>query len=159
MGPQPSVSNPRLISTESAREAIYHALQLFVGQGRAWSCADLALALTAAGHDTKAGTVGSWISSDPLDRRTPPSDVLLKLGQVLGPAFTSKVLSAIGQGAHSLAAVSGSPAEIIAALTEGSAQFAVRGVDGVYCNVDRGRLEAVADRMIEYLTPFSTKGC
>lgn len=157
MGPDPSVSNPHLISTEGGREAIHRALCLFVGRGRAWSVEDLALALVAAGHEVTPRAVQSWIAGDPLERRTPDGPTLLKLFQVLRPAFTSKVLSAIGQGAHSLSAVAGSPAEIIAALTDGSAKFAIRGVDGVFCNLDKGELEGVADRMIEILTPFSSK--
>ena len=157
MTSDPSVADSRLISTERAEEAIYHALQLFVGRGRAFSTSDLATSLTAAGHPVEARTVASWIAGNPADRRTPPSDVLLKLCHHLGPSFTSKVLAPTGQGAHSLSAVDGTPAEIIAKLAEGSAQFAIRGIDGVYCNVDHGALESVADGMIEILTPFSSK--
>lgn len=152
-----AVASARLISTEGAKEAVYHALALYIGRARAWSYHDLATALTAAGHDVQPTTVSSWIASNPVDRKTPPTDVLLKLAQILGAAFTSKVLGAIGQGAHSLSAITGDPARLIAALMDGSAQFAILGIDGVYCNVDKGKLEPVADAMIEWLTPFSSK--
>lgn len=151
------MSDQRLISTASAEEAIYHALQLFVGRGRAWSCEDLATALTAGGHETKGRTVQSWIAGDPGERRTPPSDVLLKLFQLLDRPFTAKVLGAIGQGAYSTAPLHLLPPQVIAVLSEGLSEFAVRGIDGIYCNVDQGELERFADKMIEVLTPFSTK--
>lgn len=157
MKPDPSVSNPRLISTEAFREVVHHALQLFVGRGRAWSVEDVAVALTAAGHKITPRAVQSWIASDPIERRTPEADALHKLYQLLPPTFFAKVAGALGYGVHSLTALIGDPAEIIAALADGTAQFAVRGVDGVFCNVDQGHLELVADRMIEILTPFSSK--
>lgn len=152
-----TVSDSRLISTASAKEGIHHALSLFVGRGRAWSCEDLATALTAAGHEIKAGAVGGWIASDPDDRRTPPSDVLLKLFQILGTPFSNKVLGLVGQGAHALEARPNEPGKIIADLSRGVAEFAVRGADGVYCNADQGALEPVADLIIETVQPFSSK--
>lgn len=157
MVPDPSVSNPRLISTDAFREAVYHAIRLFVGRGRSWSVEDVAVALNAADHKITARAVQSWIASDPIERRTPDTPMLGALCQLLGPSFTAKWLGPLGQGAHSLSAVTGSPAQIIAALMDGSAQFAVRGIDGVFCNIDRGDLETVADKMIEILTPFSSK--
>jgi hypothetical protein len=157
MRPDPSVSNPRLISTEAFREAVYHGLQLFIGRGRAWSVEDIAVALVAGGHKITARAVQSWIASDPDERRTPDNDALHKLYQLLPPAFFGKVAAPLGYGVHSLSAVVGDPAEIIASLADGTARFAVRGVDGVFCNIDRGALEPVADAMIEALTPFSSK--
>jgi hypothetical protein len=41
-------------------------------------------------------------------------------------------------------------------LVEGGAEFAKRGIDGVFCNVDRGALRPFADGVIEALTPFSS---
>lgn len=153
MGPQPSVSDRSLISTDSARDAIARAIDLQLGEGRRYSFAEGEL-----GTGIKRTTLYSYVRTN--DRHVPPGDVLLQLCHFLGASFTAKLLGPIGQGAHSLSAVSGTPAEIIAALSDGTAQFAIRGVDGVYCNIDQGQLEAVADRMIEILTPFSSKrGC
>lgn len=159
MKPLDAVADFSLISTAGCEDAIRHAIDLFVGPGRGWTDDDVATALTAAGHPVKDRTIASWRkrADNPADRRTPPSDALLKLCQIFGPAFTSKVIAAIGQGAHSLTALTGTPAEIIAALSEGTTAFAIRGIDGVYCNVDQGDLERVADHMIEILTPFSSK--
>jgi hypothetical protein len=152
-----AVSDSSLISTARAKDGVHHALSLFVGRGRAWSCDDLATALTAAGHEIKAGAVGGWIASDPDDRRTPPTDVLLKLFQLLGPAFSNKVLGIVGQGAHALDAKPNEPGRIIADLSRGVAEFATRGADGVFCNVDQGALEPVADLIIATVQPFSSK--
>lgn len=153
-----SVSASRLISTESAREGIYDAFSLFVGPGRSKSDNDVGTILRAAGHEIKDATVGSWRANSAENRRSPDGPTLLQLCHLLGPAFSSKLLGRVGQGAHGLSALSGTPAEIIAALMDGSAQFAIRGVDGMFCHVDQAELEKFADKMIEILTPFSTKG-
>lgn len=157
MRSDPSVSDIPLISTESASETIYHAISLFVGPNRAWTDHDVVTAFQAAGHEITEATVASWRANSIENRRKPDAPTLLKLCQLFGPRFTSKIIGRIGQGAHGLGALAGTPAEIVAALSEGTAQFAVRGVDGLFCHVDRAELEQFADKMIEILTPFSTK--
>lgn len=140
-------------SPESASEAIYRALSLHIGNGKTYSVDDI-----HAATGIPARNVSAWIAGSPESRRSVKAQHLLMLCSFLGESFTSKVLGVIGMGAHSLEPEAGSPGVIIARLINGTSQFATRGADHVYCNVDLGALEPVADDMITILQPFSTKG-
>lgn len=157
MSGRASVSDGGAIPTDSAEDPIYRALKLFVGRGREWSCVDLATAMTRAGLKTSDDAVSSWIAGNPVDRRTPPGDKLLKLFHILGTDFTSKVLGFVGMGAYDLRPDFVAPANVVATLATVTAEFAKAGVDSVYCNRDRGHLEQFADAGIAVLEPFSTK--
>lgn len=155
-----SAADARLISTERGKEAIYHALQLCIGRGRQWSCDDLAFAMRQAGHVIEKKGVQAWVAGNPVDRKTPPSDVLLKLFQLLGKDFTSKVIGAIGQGAYSLTPALVDPASVVATLAMVTHRFAHAGIDLKYDNAELGELEPVADAGIAVLEPFSSRrGC
>lgn len=145
------MSNDGLISTAGVDDEIARAIGLFMGRGRQFSVADIALA-TGIG----ARTLQSYIASGE-ERRTPSYEALFTLMQFFGPQFTSKVLGWIGQGAHSLTPEANDPGVIIATLAQGVSQFAIRGADNVFCHVDQGALEPVADQMIATLVPFSSK--
>jgi len=147
------VSDIPLPTQDAADAHIARALSLFMGDQRKHSVSEVSLAT-----GIKSRTLWSWIAANPIDRSTIPGDKLLVLMGFLGTEFTSKVLSIIGQGAHSLQAEHGQPAVVIAKLVTGVAEFAQRGSDNRFCHVDESALEPVADDMIEILTPFSTKG-
>ncbi|AYJ87643.1 hypothetical protein D3Y57_19090 [Sphingomonas paeninsulae] len=136
-----------------AGDHIHRTLGLFIGRGRKYQCSDI-----ETGTGIPERTVSAWLASDPLERRAPKGWHLLTLCGFLGEVFTSKIIGLVGQGAHSLDPEANAPGVIIAQLIGGTAEFAIRGADHIYCNVDRGALEPVADQMIATLTPFSTKG-
>ncbi|WP_348656623.1 hypothetical protein [uncultured Sphingobium sp.] len=86
---------------------------------------------------------------------------LIRIASFLGEegvVFLSKALGVIGLGAHSLTPRPGDPGMVIATLAQGVSQFAIRGADNVYCHVDQGALEPVADELIATLVPFSSRG-
>lgn len=151
-----SVPDLGIASTACVRLAIYRGLRLHIGVD--WSAEDLAEVLTKRGYEVNAPTVMRWIAGSEENRRTPRADGLLLLFDILGTKFTSKVLSVIGQAARSLEPAATDPGMVVAKLSTGLSEFAIRGADGIYCHVDRGYLEAHADEMIEVLTPYSAKG-
>lgn len=157
MSDRQSVSDRRLISTESAKDAIARALSLNMGQGRRHSISDVASATRLPDEDEERCKARLYSYIRETDRRTPPGDVLLRLCDFFGPDFTSKVLGDVGQGAHYLEPRPGEPGYVIARLAKGTGEFAWRGADHRYCHVDRGHLEPVADEMIQILQPFSSK--
>lgn len=155
-----SVASGRLISAQSAQDEIYRAIAMLMGSGRRWSVKDVAIGTDPTGEAEevrkRARRLQSYIAGSPEDRRTPPSDELLVLCQFFGPQFTSKVLSAIGQGARHLEPLPQDPAKVIEILGTGFTRFAILGSDGIYCHIDQGDLEQTADQMIQVLEPFSS---
>lgn len=145
------MSNEGLISTAGVDDEIARAVGLFMGRGRRFSVADVAMVT-----GINARTLQSYIASNE-DRRTPSYEQLFTLMQFFGPQFTSKVLGWIGQGAHSLTPEATDPGMVIATLAQGVSQFAIRGADNHFCHVDQGELEPVADQLIATLVPFSSK--
>lgn len=144
--------NEARISPEAADEAVHRALTLFIGRGRAWSVTDI-----EAGTGIPVSTVQKWITPDPLERRRPKGCHLLLIAQFVGVAFTDKLLGPIGQGGRDLDAREGTPGHVIAHLAAGGAAFAEAGADGRFDHIDHGRLEPIADDMIQILTPFASK--
>ena len=145
------------LTQEMADEAVYRALSLFIGDGRRYSVDDIEIGIPGI----KARTVSSWIANSVENRRAPKARDVMRIAHFLGedgPRFLSKVYGSIGMGAHSLSPKAGDPGVIIATLAQGVGQFAIRGADNIFCHVDHGALEPVADQMIATLVPFSSKG-
>ena len=152
-----AVSTIPFCTQEMADEAVYRALSLFIGDGRRYSVDDIEIGVPGL----KARTVSSWIANSPENRRAPKARDMMRIAHFLGadgPTFLSKVYGSIGLGAHSLTPQPGDPGMVIATLAQGVSQFAIRGADNVYCHVDQGALEPVADELIATLVPFSSRG-
>ncbi|MEE2740781.1 MAG: hypothetical protein VYA35_05310 [Pseudomonadota bacterium] len=152
-----AVSTSTQPSQVVADDAVYRALSLFIGDGRRYSVHDIEIGIPGL----KARTVSSWIANAPENRRAPKMRDLIRIASFLGEegvVFLSKALGVIGLGAHSLTPRPGDPGMVIATLAQGVSQFAIRGADNVYCHVDQGALEPVADELIATLVPFSSRG-
>lgn len=140
-----------LIEQDCAASSIVRALGLFMGNGRRHSVAEVS---EMTGIPTR--TLSSYIASG-FDRRTPTADKMLVLMHALGPEFSSKLLSAIGQGAHDLVMKHQQPNVVIATLAGGTAMLAEMAADGTLDHRERLALEPVADEIIQTLLPFSTR--
>lgn len=155
-GSNNAVSTTPYCTQDLADEAVYRALSLFIGDGRRYSVDDIEIGVPGL----KARTVSSWIANSPENRRAPKARDIMRIAHFLGHdgiVFLSKIFGPIGLGAHSLTPQAGDPGVIIATLAQGVSQFAIRGADNVFCHVDQGALEPVADQMIATLVPFSSK--
>jgi hypothetical protein len=76
---------------------------------------------------------------------------------VLGVKGQNVILSLMGTAAHELVPIEMDPAALMKVLVGGGAEFVKRGVDGVFCNGDKGDLRPWADEMIAALLPYSSR--
>lgn len=146
-----SVFDKPLIEQDCASQQIARAIGLFVGAGRKYSVAEVAI-----GTGIPSRTVSSYIASGE-DRRTPSSDKLLVLMHFLGIEFSSKVLGCIGIGAHDIEVKHDRPGAVIATLAAATALIAEMATDGTIDHRERAQLEPVADKVIATMQSFATR--
>jgi hypothetical protein len=150
---EPISGQTPIISRTRLDMAVHDMLRLFVGRGREWRVPDLAAASGVAARKIECARCEPGDPEHrPLDR-----EELASVMSVLGAKAQSVILSLMGTGAHDLVALEMDPAALLGLLMEGGTEFVKRGVDGVFCNGDRGDLRPWADQMIAALTPFSSK--
>lgn len=153
MSDQPSANNPLVISRTRLDMAVYDMLRLFVGRGKRWRVVELA----AASGVPERMIESARIEPGSPEHRSLDREQLASVMSVMGVDGQSVILSVMGTAARELNPLPLDPAKLVALLVEGGAEFAKRGIDGLFCNVDRGALRPFADSMIEALSPFSSK--
>lgn len=133
--------------------AVHDMLRFLCGRGKKWRVVDLA---GSSGVPERAIECARCEPGDP-EHRPLDREQLLSIMSALGIDGQNYILSLMGTAAHERNPVALTPAELVARLLEGGAEFAKRGIDGIFCNTDRGDLRPFADAMIEALLPFSSK--
>lgn len=140
------MSNGPIIPHELAVQRLQDALRLRVGRGRKHSVQGLA---DATG--IKARTVESYLAGD----ATPGLNGFLSLCCVLGPSFTSDVLSPCGQVARSADADAPEYMRAMGLMGEGIHKLAEALADGQVDHRERAQLKPLADEMIAALEPLA----
>lgn len=137
--------NGILISQEDAARRMEDALRLRVGRGRRFSFPALS---DATGIPTR--TLESYVQG-----ATPQLHALLSICSVLGPSFTSDVLSPCGQAAHDAAPGEPEHMRVVAALGELVTQISEAISDVHVDHREAARMRPIAARLIELLEPLA----
>lgn len=133
------MSNGPIIPHELAVQRLQDALRLRVGRGRKHSVQGLA---DATG--IKARTVESYLAGD----ATPGLNGFLSLCSVLGPSFTSDVLSPCGQVARTADADAPEYMKAISMMGEGCRILADALSDGHVDHRERAQIKPFADEIL-----------
>ena len=140
-----SANNSLLVSGNDAREAVRHALRLYVGRGRRYSVKQLSNATGVPDRLIECAIC----DPETTDYRPLALESLLSIARFLGPDFTTEWLQESGQGAFEL--LEGQPplpGVLAAADAMDTAEIASRAADGEFDANDKEALRAVGHREI-----------
>lgn len=141
----PSADNSLLVSRSDARDAVRHALRLYVGRGRRYSVKQLSNATGVPDRTIECATC----DPESTDYRPLPLECLLSVSKFLGAEFTSEWLFEADQGAFEL--LDGEvpvPGALAAAEALDTAEIVTRAADGEFGPSDIEALKAVGHREI-----------
>lgn len=138
------MSNGPIIPHDLAARRIEDALRLRVGRGKRHSFASLS---DATGIPTR--TIESYVQG-----ATPGLAALLSLCAVLGPGFTTDVLSPCGQSASSIDADQPEHMRAVAAMGSIIATISEAMKDGFIDHRERAQLRPMAAELIDMLEPL-----
>ncbi|MBO9441398.1 helix-turn-helix transcriptional regulator [Phaeobacter italicus] len=139
------MTNETVIPQDLAIRKLEDALRLRVGRGRRYSFAGLA---DATGIKTR--TLESYVQG-----ASPSLANLLSLCAVLGPGFTSDLLSVAGQSAKEGTTDDPEHMRMLSVLTGFSHQLAEAVEDGHVDHREAAQLQPVAQRVIDLAEPIA----
>lgn len=139
------MNNGPVIPQDLAAQRLEDALRLRVGRGRRYSFASLS---DATGIKTR--TLESYAQG-----ASPSLANLLSLFAVLGPGFTSDILSAAGQSAKDGTTDDPEHMRALCTLTGFAAQLAEAVEDGYVDHREAAQMQPVAQQVIDLIEPIA----
>lgn len=148
-----SANNELVYSRAATALVMQEILCLFVGRGRKFSVVELSAASGVAERQIECAKR----APGDIEHRHLKFEEAASILSVIGVPAQNMFLERMGTKAQPRDQVEHAPGTVMAILSTGTAEFVKRGIDGIYCRRDRGELRETADKMIETLTPFSSK--
>lgn len=139
------MSKSTIIPQETAASAIERALRIRVGRGKLYSYQGLSEATGIAVRTLESYVQGS----------TPGLGALLSLCQVLGPSFTSDVLSPAGMTAQPASESEAEHMRVVGLMGALTAEIAEAQADGHIDHQERARMRPFAQQLSEALHPLT----
>ena len=153
MTASPSANIELVYSRAKIAAVMTEVLRLFVGRGRKWSVVALCQASGVAERQIESAKreIGD------IEHRHLKAEEIASILSVLGVPAQNLYLAHMGTSAFPADPREREAGAIMAMLSQGTAEFIKRGIDGKYDGKDRHELREWADMMAEFIAPFTSK--